>query len=89
MAYRDDARARLDDANEQITRLREQVESLMRDRVSPAVSDWAGRAESAMSGASDTVKHQAEAVSGRVREQPLIAILVAAAIGWAIGRVMR
>ncbi|MBN8875004.1 MAG: hypothetical protein J0H67_19380 [Rhodospirillales bacterium] len=89
MAYRDEARARMEDANEQIARLREQVESLMRDRVTPAVSEWAGRAESAMSGASDTVKHQAEMVSGRVREQPLIAILVAAAIGWAIGRVMR
>jgi ElaB/YqjD/DUF883 family membrane-anchored ribosome-binding protein len=89
MAYADEARARMEDANAQIARLREQVDTLMRDRVSPAISDFAGRAESAMSGASGVVRDQAEAVSGRVREQPLIAILIAAGIGWAIGRVMR
>jgi ElaB/YqjD/DUF883 family membrane-anchored ribosome-binding protein len=89
MTYTDQARAKLDDAQAQIARLREQVETLMRERVSPAVSDLRGRAESAYSGASDVVRDQAEMVSGRVREQPLIAILIAAAIGWAIGRVMR
>ncbi|MDR3537518.1 MAG: hypothetical protein P4L71_13560 [Acetobacteraceae bacterium] len=89
MAYADEARSRMEDANAQIAKLREQVEALMKDRVTPAVTDFAGRAESAYAGASDAVKHQAEAVSGRVREQPLIAILIAAGIGWALGRVMR
>ena len=82
MAYADQARGKLEDANTQIARLREQVETLMRERVSPAVSDFRGRAESAVSGASGVVRDQAEVVSGRVREQPLIAILIAAAIGW-------
>lgn len=89
MAYRDEARSRIEDANEQIARLREQVESLMRDRVTPAVSDFAGRAQSAVSGARGMVTDQAENVSDRVREQPLIAILIAAGIGWALGRIMR
>lgn len=89
MAYTDQARSKMEDANAQIARLREQVETLMRERVTPAVSDLRGRAESAVSGASGVVRDQAEVVSGRVREQPLIAILVAAAIGWALGRVMR
>jgi hypothetical protein len=35
------------------------------------------------------VRDQAEMVSGRVKEQPLIALLVAATLGWIIGRVMR
>jgi ElaB/YqjD/DUF883 family membrane-anchored ribosome-binding protein len=89
MAFTSDARGKLDDAQAQIERLREQVESLMRDRVTPAVADFAGRAESAYGTAKGTVKDQADMVSGRVRQQPLIAILVAAAVGWVVGRVMR
>jgi ElaB/YqjD/DUF883 family membrane-anchored ribosome-binding protein len=89
MAFNNDTRNKLDDAQAQITRLRGQVESLMKDRVSPAVSDFAGRAESAVHNASGVVRDQAEVVSGRVKEQPLIALLVAATVGWIIGRAMR
>jgi ElaB/YqjD/DUF883 family membrane-anchored ribosome-binding protein len=89
MTYADDARARMDDANAQIARLREQVETLMKDRVTPAMADFADRAGSAVSGASGVVRDQAQAVSGRVREQPLIAVLIAAGIGWLLGRAMR
>ena len=77
------------DTQVQIARLREQVETLMKDRVTPAVAEAAGRAEQAVYGAAGVVRDQAEAVSGRVREQPLIAVLIAAAIGYALGRVMR
>ena len=44
MAFANDTRGKLDDAQAQIVRLREQVEALMKDRVSPAVADYAGRA---------------------------------------------
>jgi ElaB/YqjD/DUF883 family membrane-anchored ribosome-binding protein len=89
MAFANDARGRLDDAQAQISRLRDQVETLMKDRVSPAVQDFRGRAESAAHSAGAVVRDQAQVVSGRVREQPMIAILIAAALGWIIGRVMR
>jgi ElaB/YqjD/DUF883 family membrane-anchored ribosome-binding protein len=89
MAFANDTRGKLDDAQAQIARLREQVEGLMKDRVTPAVSDFAGKAESAMQSAGGVVKNQAQMVSGRVKDQPLVAILIAAAVGWAIGRVMR
>lgn len=89
MAFSNDARSKLDDAQAQIVRLREQVEALMKDRVSPAMSDFAGRAESAVHSASGAVRDQAQVVSGRVKDQPLIAIMIAAAVGWVIGRVMR
>ena len=89
MAFANDTRGKLDDAQAQIVRLREQVEALMRDRVSPAVSQYAGRAESAYNAASGVVRDQAQAVSGRVKDQPLLAIIIAAAAGWIIGRVMR
>jgi ElaB/YqjD/DUF883 family membrane-anchored ribosome-binding protein len=89
MALADDARGKFDDAQVQIARLREQVESLMKDRVTPAVADFAGRAESAVHSAGGMVRDQAQVVSGRVKDQPLIAIMIAAAVGWIIGRVMR
>jgi len=89
MAFRSDTRTATEDTNTQIARLRDQVDQLMRERVNPAVSEWAGRAENAMANVSDTVRDQADMVSGQVRERPLIAILVAAGVGWAIGRMMR
>lgn len=78
-----------EDATTQIARLREQVEALMKDRVTPAVADAAGRAESAMYTAAGAVRDQADAVSGRVREQPLLAVLIAAAVGYVLGRATR
>lgn len=79
----------MEDTQSQITRLREQVETLMRDRITPAMADAAGRAESAVYGAADTMREQAEMVSGKVREQPLLAILIAAGIGYVLGRATR
>ena len=78
-----------EDATTQIARLREQVEALMKDRVTPAVADAAGRAESAMYTAAGAVRDQADAVSGKVREQPLLAVLIAAAVGYVLGRATR
>lgn len=89
MAFSNDTHGKLDDAQAQIARLRDQVEALMKDRITPAMADFAGRAESAAHIASDAVKGQAQMVSGRVKEQPLIALAIAAAVGWVIGRVMR
>jgi ElaB/YqjD/DUF883 family membrane-anchored ribosome-binding protein len=74
-----------EDAAAQIAKLREQVEILMRERISPALADVAGRAETAMG----AMKDQAEALSGQVQERPIAAILVALAVGFAIGRVLR
>jgi len=79
----------VEDTSAQIARLREQVEALMKDRVTPAMSDFAGRAESMVSGATDAMRHQTQAVTSRVRDQPLVALAVAIGIGWVIGRMMR
>ena len=89
MAFTNDTHSKLEDAQAQIGRLREQVEALMKDRVTPAVSDFADRAQSAAHSASGVMRDQAEVVSGQVKERPLMAIMIAAAVGWAIGRVMR
>jgi ElaB/YqjD/DUF883 family membrane-anchored ribosome-binding protein len=89
MALANDAHGKMEDAQAQIIRLREQVEALMKDRVAPAVAEFAGRAESAVHTASGAVRDQAQMVSGRVKDQPLTAIIIAAAVGWIIGRAMR
>ncbi len=79
----------MDSAEDQIARLRSQVEALMKDRVTPMVTNAAGRAEAALHSAGDSVRHQADAVSGRVRQQPLVSVLVAAGVGFLIGRIIR
>jgi ElaB/YqjD/DUF883 family membrane-anchored ribosome-binding protein len=89
MAFATSTHGKFDDAQAQIARLREQVEALMKDRVTPAVSDFAGRAETAVNSATGAMRYQADAMSGRVKQQPLIAILVAASVGWLVGRLMR
>ena len=80
---------RASDARDQIAKLREQVDYLMRDRVSPALSDAADRATTTARAAADMAHEQADALSGQVREQPLIAILVAAGVGYLVGRIIR
>ena len=89
-----------DTATAQIAHLREQVEALMKDRVTPAVADMAGRAETMVNSAagmvrdqaqtiSGVVRDQAQTLSGHVRDQPLIAVLLATGIGYLLGRTTR
>lgn len=88
-SFTEDVVDNAESATTQIARLRAQVESLMRDRVTPALADAAGRAESAVHAASDKVREQSETVAGKVREQPLMAVLIAVAVGFVLGRVTR
>ena len=78
-----------DDLHAQIAHLREQVESLMQNKVSPAVADLTEKARDALHDASDTVRGQAETVAAQVKERPLTALLIAGAVGWLVGRAMR
>jgi len=78
-----------DDTQEQIQTLRAQVESLLNDRVTPALADAAGRAESAVHNARDVTSARVETVSAQVRDQPIIAIIIASVVGYLIGRIAR
>ncbi len=69
--------------------LREKVEALLRERVTPAVNGVADRANEAATEASDALRAQADGVAARVREQPFVALGAAAAVGIAIGVLMR
>jgi ElaB/YqjD/DUF883 family membrane-anchored ribosome-binding protein len=88
MAAYDNIRSMRDDTTTQLRQLREQVNALMDDRVNPALADAASQAEHAARRAQRFTTDQAAVVSERVRDQPLIAIGVAAAVGYALGRIL-
>jgi ElaB/YqjD/DUF883 family membrane-anchored ribosome-binding protein len=77
------------DASEQIAQLREQVQTLMSERVTPALANAAGKAEDYVNQARTMYDDQTEALSERVRESPMMAVLVAAGIGYLLGRIAR
>lgn len=85
----DNANHGAQDANEQIAQLREQVQSLMADRVAPAISQATDAAQQYATQARDLYEEQSAALSERVREAPVMAILVAAGLGYVIGRIAR
>lgn len=78
-----------DDAQAQIAALRKQVNQLMEDRVTPAFNDAASRANQAVHQASDYTREQAGVVAEQVRGSPLIAIALAGAVGYVLGRFIR
>jgi ElaB/YqjD/DUF883 family membrane-anchored ribosome-binding protein len=77
------------DARAQIKQLRDQVDALMRERVSPMISDAAGRAQDAARHAQEVAQEQIDQLSGHVRETPITSVLIAAAVGFLIGRIAR
>jgi ElaB/YqjD/DUF883 family membrane-anchored ribosome-binding protein len=88
MAAYDNIRSMRDDTTTQIRQLREQVNQLMDERINPMMSDAASQAQHAAQRAQRFTTDQAAVVSERVRDQPLIAIGVAAAVGYALGRLL-
>ncbi len=77
------------DPHAEITALREKVDSLMSDRVSPAIGNAVGSAEAAAHRATDAVRHQAENLSEFVHEKPLTAMASAALAGFVFALLVR
>jgi ElaB/YqjD/DUF883 family membrane-anchored ribosome-binding protein len=73
---------KLEDAIGQIGKLREQVDTLLREQVQPAVGAAVKEAEARAHDA-------AASVASQVRAQPLLALAIAAGIGFLLGRVSR
>jgi ElaB/YqjD/DUF883 family membrane-anchored ribosome-binding protein len=69
------------DLQSKVERLRAELDALI-ERGGPAVAD-------AVRQAGDVACEQAEALAGRVRTQPLTAVLIAAGLGYVLGRLMR
>ena len=73
-------------ADAQIAELRAQVETLMRERVTPVVSDVAAKAGVAAQQAKDFAKAQVDTVATTISERPLTALAVALGVGYFLGR---
>jgi ElaB/YqjD/DUF883 family membrane-anchored ribosome-binding protein len=76
------------DAQEELARLRGQVERLMQERVTPALAGAADQVSDYASRARETIEDQAETLSETVRERPLLAVGIAVAAGYLVGRLM-
>lgn len=86
---KDDASRFVADAKAEIVQLREKVEQLMNERVTPAVSAVADRASAIGKSATETVRHQADRASDAVHDKPLVALGVAALAGFVIASLIR
>ncbi len=89
MAASDTLHDAAQDAKEQIAQLRSQVQTLMAERVTPALANAAGTAEEYARQARDLASDQTEVLSDQVRESPIVAILIAAGAGYLLGRIAR
>ena len=84
------------DAKAELAQLRDQVNTHINERVAPALSQAADTAKqyAATAGqyaadARDAYEDQAEALSERVREAPIMAVLIASGVGYILGRIAR
>jgi uncharacterized protein YjbJ (UPF0337 family) len=83
---KDAAREWTEDMQGELSRLRGQVERLMRDRVSPALSDAAGAAGDYAQRAKEVATRQGEQAAAVVRENPLVTVGLVAAVAFLLGR---
>jgi len=73
----------------QIRRIRAELDAVMKNTVAPTISDAFERAALTTMSASERVRTHSNMVADGVRVRPLISIIGAAAIGFAMGRLMR
>jgi hypothetical protein len=79
----------VNDTSAQVRRLRSEVESLMRETVTPAITNAIERAVSTSQYTTKAVRENSEAVAEHVRGRPLISIILAAGAGFIFGRASR
>ncbi len=78
----------VDDAKDELARLRSQVEKLMSERVTPALGEAADTVQDYAHRARESIEDQADSIAEQVRDRPLIAVGIAAAAGYLLGRLM-
>lgn len=76
-------------AQEEIKTLKNQVEELLNDRVTPAIVQAADKADQVVHNTKEITDHQMKHVSNKVQSRPLIAIVLSVVIGYLLGRVIR
>ncbi len=81
--------AKTESSHARLVRLRQEVDALTRDRISPAVADFTARAENVVGTTAVTVQDRTRAFSGFVQQQPFAAVAGLAAAGWLLGKASR
>jgi ElaB/YqjD/DUF883 family membrane-anchored ribosome-binding protein len=79
----------LDDAEAQIRQLRAQLDALMAERIRPAIEAATEGATEGLHRAGAVAEKEIEALSNQVRNRPITSVLVAAAIGYVVARLLR
>ena len=77
------------DTHAEIAALRAKIETLMNDRVTPAVARVADKAEAVAHQATDTVREQTERWSAAIRARPLTSVGLAALAGYVFAAMCR
>lgn len=85
----DNAATYADKAQTELADLRAKVETLMHDRVTPALAHAAEQGAAAATAATDRVRAEAEHIGQTVRERPFLALGIAALAGFVIAQMMR
>lgn len=83
------ARSAMELAEQEISALREKVEALIDERISPTLSDAAAEVEQAAQKVTGTLRHQTRALARNVKAQPFAAIGAAALVGVVVGLMLR
>ena len=84
---KDTAKAMTEDVSTELDRLRSQVETLLNERVTPALASMASTAEGYARDAKTAVQEQAENAAAAISERPLTILAAVAACAFLFGRV--
>lgn len=79
----------MEQARAEINSLRDRIETLMKERVGPALSGAAGDAEDMAHAAAEAMRRQKSAVVHNIRAQPFVAVGTAALAGLVLGLILR
>ncbi len=89
MASNPNLEASLQDAQSQIKDLRRELESMMSNRVQPAMREAASQASDAMDRASKRAQEEAESAADYVRARPFTTVAAAVVLGYIAARILR
>ena len=89
MAPASTSTGKTEDPKAHLRRLRQEVDALTADRVSPVVADLTARAQRTLNDTTTVVRDQTEVLSKRVRQNPFVAVAIGVAVGFLLSRIIR
>jgi ElaB/YqjD/DUF883 family membrane-anchored ribosome-binding protein len=78
-----------EDPKAHLRRLRQEVDALTADRISPAVADLTTRAQRTLADTTATVRDQTRVLSDQIRQNPFAAVAIGVAVGFVLSRIFR